>query len=75
MIAGMLAASVGAGCKTRYVRIGKPAPPPPPPAGLASHVQGLYENSCIAPGDVLEVHLFQQEDYMDTIHDLRGDPK
>jgi hypothetical protein len=43
--------------------------------GYEAHVTAMYEAGWIVPGDELEVWLFQIEDYLNTIHDLRGDPR
>ena len=68
-------AVAGVGCTTQYVRIGRPATPPAASLEAEEQLLELYEAGALNAGDPLEAYLFQVENYMDYIHDLRGDSK
>jgi len=67
-------AVAGVGCTTKYVRIGRPAKPPATSLETEEQLLELYDAGALRAGDPLEAYLFQVENYMDYIHDLRGDP-
>jgi hypothetical protein len=75
LLVGVLVGAGVSGCTTKYVRIGRPALPPVASIEAEDQVLELYETGAIEPGDPLEAYLFQVENYMDYVHDLRGDPQ